>query len=57
MTLPNKAVSLQSVVPKENWTERHILISILETRETRLVSHYQFTAWPTRFAYKFFNTI
>lgn len=42
-------ISLQNVAVKAYWTERIVTITLPEQRESKVVLHMQFTAWPGRY--------
>ncbi|XP_060518621.1 tyrosine-protein phosphatase non-receptor type 23 isoform X2 [Cylas formicarius] len=46
LNISNMVLSLQSVVPKSDWVERLISITVPETKESWVVMHAQFTSWP-----------
>ncbi|XP_026289340.1 tyrosine-protein phosphatase non-receptor type 23 isoform X1 [Frankliniella occidentalis] len=46
MSVGRMRLSLQTANIKQHWTERIISVSDAETRVSRIVVHFQFTAWP-----------
>lgn len=48
LTTGNMVITLKNETIKQNWTERVISVALPELRESRIVLHLQFLAWPGR---------
>lgn len=48
ISVGNLSISLQNSTVTEFWTASIICVNHLQERKSRLIRHFQFTAWPGR---------